>query len=308
MKRDVLILILFATLAKADKGMIPVIPNVSVYEPGQKAIIGWNGDRKIEIMILAVDAYADTECKVLEIMPLPSEPKVDTGSVESFEAVQRLIMKHAPKPPYRGKGILPAFEGTAEAGVEILFHKKIGAHNITCTKALKYQEFVDWTYNFIKSQHIDTIALPAELPYIIQEYLRQEIIYFVFDIVELGKNTHSVAPLIYEFTSPYLYFPLRISRLAKGNTKIQLFLLSNYPPWPPEIEPFEIGSYETYRRRAEESEIVFKLTREELKTITPLFLKLFSNNVWFTALKFEGPTASLRNDLTINKFCKIIMY
>ena len=298
-------------LIEADKGMMPVIPNISIYEPGQKAIIAWNGESKMEILILAVDAYADTECKVIEILPLPSEPKVDTGSVESFKSMQRLIMKHAPKPLYRGKGPPPPMLDGTE-GVEILFHKKIGAHNITCAKALKYQEFVDWTYKFIKSQGIDTFFFPSELPYIIEEYLNKDIQYFVFDIVELGKNPSSIAPLIYEFASPYLFFPLRISRLVKGKTKIQLFLITEYPVWLPAIKPFEIGRYSSAGRyqmlKSAGDEIMFEITKEELRTISPLLVNLFSGNVWVTAMKFDGPAVSLTNDLSIREFYKRIKY
>ena len=132
--------------AYADKGMISLsIPNISIYESGQKAIIGWNG--KKELMILTVDAYADTTSKILEILPLPSEPDVREGSMESFKAVQKLILKHSPKRGIRGKGLL----SEEREAVEIIFHKKIGAHNLTCVKALRYEEFVEWVHKFLQS-------------------------------------------------------------------------------------------------------------------------------------------------------------
>jgi len=302
MRKYGLFLILLASFVSADRGMLPVLPNVSIYEPGQKAIIGWNG--KQEVMILAVDAYADTECKVLEILPLPSEPKIEKADIKSFEAIQELIAKHAPISLYRGKGLIIAPPGKTP-GVEILFHKKIGAHNITCAKALKYQEFVDWIYKFTKSQGIDTISLPPGLPHIIKGYLGREIPYFVFDIIELDKKTSSVAPLRYEFASPYLFFPLCISRLAKGDTKIQLFILTEHPPW---IGAGNIFKYGRYRVVGEETEIIFELTKDEIRTIEPSFVKLLPKDKWLTALTFEGPTLELREDLNLRKFYKIIEY
>jgi len=56
----------------ADRGMVSVQPNVSVCEPGQKAIIAWNGTT--EILILSTDIFASSVAKVLEILPLPSNP------------------------------------------------------------------------------------------------------------------------------------------------------------------------------------------------------------------------------------------
>jgi len=309
MKKWFLFFIFFAASVFADRGMIPITrPDVSIYEPGQKAIIGWNGET--EIMILAVDAYADTECKVLEILPLPTEPAIDSGSFKSFEDVQKLIMEHAPR-------MMPAYKGRAETlqppGVELLFHKKIGPHNITCVKALDYNEFVDWALDFIKKQGIDTIPFPDELSHIMWEYMRNNIHYFVFDVVELSKETKSIVPLVYKFQSPYLYFPLNISRLAKGVTNIQLFLLTRYIPWAPSLEPFRIGKYTMYgtRRgmtRSELPDIIFEVDRTELKTIHPLFPKLLRGTVYLTALEFEGPVEELTVDLRLRKFCTLIEY
>ncbi|MEM3666844.1 MAG: hypothetical protein QW222_07180 [Candidatus Bathyarchaeia archaeon] len=41
--------------------MIPIQPQVSVYEPGQKAIIAWNGTE--EILILSTDVTANGEAQ-----------------------------------------------------------------------------------------------------------------------------------------------------------------------------------------------------------------------------------------------------
>ena len=64
----------FFPLAFADRGMIPISPNVSVYEPGQKAIIAWNKGK--EILILSTeDVNERGETKGLEVVSLPSIPK-----------------------------------------------------------------------------------------------------------------------------------------------------------------------------------------------------------------------------------------
>lgn len=67
----------------ADRGMIPVDPEVSVYEPGQKAILAWNGHE--EVMILSTDVTSSKETLVVEILPLPSKPTVEAASFQSFE-------------------------------------------------------------------------------------------------------------------------------------------------------------------------------------------------------------------------------
>ena len=73
---------------QADGGMIP-FHDFTVYEPGQKAIISWNGAD--EIMILSVDVYSEQSTKALHMVPFPSLPEVELGSVESFEKIEEIM-------------------------------------------------------------------------------------------------------------------------------------------------------------------------------------------------------------------------
>jgi len=88
-----LIAIPLAPVALADRGMVP-LSDVSVYGPGQNAIIAWDGEE--EIMILSTDVRATGDSQVLEILPLPSEPKIKKGDFASFEEVDKLIKKIPP--------------------------------------------------------------------------------------------------------------------------------------------------------------------------------------------------------------------
>jgi len=54
------LLVLFSvSSAYADRGLITVSPEISVYEPGQKAIVAWNGQE--EILILSTDVNSSGE-------------------------------------------------------------------------------------------------------------------------------------------------------------------------------------------------------------------------------------------------------
>ena len=57
-------------LARADGGMIPWPPQVSLREAGQKAIIAWNGTE--EALILSTDVRSSESATVLQFVPLPS--------------------------------------------------------------------------------------------------------------------------------------------------------------------------------------------------------------------------------------------
>ena len=53
--------LMFEGVVSADRGMIPT-SDVSVYGPGQKAIIAWNGEE--EVLILSTDVYTSENSPV----------------------------------------------------------------------------------------------------------------------------------------------------------------------------------------------------------------------------------------------------
>lgn len=64
--------------------------DITVYEPGQKAIIGWNGER--EVMILSTDVYASTPAWVVELIPFPSLPDNPViGNYDGFDLIEEII-------------------------------------------------------------------------------------------------------------------------------------------------------------------------------------------------------------------------
>ena len=78
-----------ARAAYADRGSIPFVPNVRIFEPNQRAMIAWNGEE--EMLLLSTDLRASARTKVLEVLPLPSEPEVKKGEIEAFRKAVRII-------------------------------------------------------------------------------------------------------------------------------------------------------------------------------------------------------------------------
>ncbi len=131
----------------ADRGMIPVNPEVSVYEPGQNAILAWNGHE--EIMILSTDVSSSQQTIVLEILPLPSKPTIAAGSFQSFQRIQSLIWNEGLN--------LFMYDDKSEVrsgSVEVVFHEEIGAHNITVVKASDTAELSSWMDDFLEENEI----------------------------------------------------------------------------------------------------------------------------------------------------------
>lgn len=294
-----LITISLAPVALADRGMVP-ISDVSVYGPGQKAIIAWDGEE--EIMILSTDVRASGDSQVLELLPLPSKPQVEKGYFTSFEQVDKLIKEHFP-----GRG-WDRFRKDALApgeGVEIVFHEKIGAHDITVVKAADSAELVQWAENFLVATGIKHKISSPKLELLVGDYIARDINYFVFDLIEVTSEPKSIEPIVYRFDTAFLYYPLKISTLAEGWTDINLFLLTPQPVnlhWLPQgselPQGMEIGKF--YGRNKTQP-IQFKLTKEELASIDLNIASLLGGNAWLTAMSYHGDLAGLTGDLKLYK-------
>ncbi|HUV46093.1 MAG TPA: DUF2330 domain-containing protein [Dehalococcoidia bacterium] len=297
-----LITLPLASVALADRGMVP-ISDVSVYGPGQKAIIAWNGEE--ETLILSTDVSASDDSQVLELLPLPSKPEIKKGDFASFEQVNLLIEKHFPVTSWdwfkEGIGVM----GLPGRGVEIVFHEKIGAHDITMVKADDSAELIQWAEEFLKSAGIEKQISSPKLESVVASYLDQNINYFVFDLIEVTSKPKSIEPIVYRFDTDFLYYPLKISTLAEGWTDINLFLLTpqpvslhNLPGGSTLPQDMEVGKF--YGSKGTQP-IQFKVNEEELISIDESIAELLGSNAWLTAVSYHGDLAGLTEDLKITK-------
>lgn len=277
-------LLLAGNSVQADGGLIPFY-NFSVYEPGQKAIIAWDGET--EIMILSVDVYSTSDTKALHMVPFPSLPQVELGDVSSFEKIEELINTHS----YRSNNYSYGLGGVDSPSVEIVFHESIGPHNITIVVIHSSQEFNNWVSAFLESEGIEDWIAPENLDEVIEHYLKQDIKYFAFDVIDIKSSEKTVNPLIYTFKSDYLFFPLRISSIIEGDTKITLALIvpKNLPL---NIAPMRnLGFY---------NEIEISLTRNELMEIDPQIEKLIKDDARLLYLSHNFHMKDLNDDIKLD--------
>jgi len=217
----------------ADRGMIPVNPNARIFEPTQRAMIAWNG--KEEILLLSTDVSASESTMVLEVLPLPSEPKVKKGALETFQKAVALINSKLTKPKALSRGEAEA--AVKVPGGEVTFHKKIGAHDISVTHLLNAKSFVDWVRDYLRSLGIDEEVISGEMKKLIEKYIENDFVWFVFDVISLSEETVTNEPIQYHFGTERLFYPLEITNTGEGDTSIELLiltprLLSNFPGLP----------------------------------------------------------------------------
>ncbi|MFQ6064355.1 MAG: DUF2330 domain-containing protein [Candidatus Bathyarchaeia archaeon] len=278
--------------------MIPIEPDISVYEPGQKAIVAWNGEE--EILILSTDVNAGGDTHVLEIMPVPSNPKaIKKASFESFIAIQNLIWERAPMAlgrSYKGKD--------QTEGVEVMFHEKIGAHDVSVVNASDALALTEWVEDFLEANGISQEASLQNFTPAIEDYMGRGFRFFVLDLIEISSEEKSVEPILYRFETEFLYYPLKISSPISGDTRITLFLLTNARistsdfPFLSSYYPLRMAYYRTEHYQAP---IQFNLTSGELSMIDLRTGELFEDGAWLTVLEYEGQLSLLTRDLMMTE-------
>ncbi len=254
-----LMIVLCAQAIYADRGSIPFKPNVKIFEPIQRAMIAWNG--KEEILLLSTDLKASEPTKVLEVIPLPSEPTVKKGDVEVFKKAIALINRKLrerhtlamSKGPRNGDG------ADSQPAGEVTFHKKIGAHDISVTHVLDSNGFIEWVEKYLKLSGVENPTIPEAMNTVISEYLDEGFSWFVFDVVELDENPKTNEAIQYRFKTDFLYYPVKITRTEEGNTLIELLVLT-----PKLLSKFPGISIEEVRLRHEPVSI----SSAELRTLS----------------------------------------
>ncbi len=232
MKRIFILLLLLILISSqivlADRGSIPFTPNVRIFEPGQNAVIGWNGTE--EILVLSTNLHASKETKVLEVIPLPSEPEVKKAEEDIFKEVNFLLMNLKMNEFFNKAEVLRNGRSSTtrrKPAGEVTQHKEIGAHDISVTQVKEADHFIAWVESYLKDHGVSKIKIPGPLKTVIKEYLNDDFSWFVFDIVELGKITGTNTGIQYRFKSDNLYYPLKITRAESGETDVNLAIFSS---------------------------------------------------------------------------------
>lgn len=229
-----IVLFIIISVCYADRGMIPVNPYVKIFEPVQRAMIAWNGSE--EILLLSTDISASESTIVLEVLPLYSEPVVKKGDIETFRRATALINSKIRAPLAAGKRNGDS-EGPQVPGGEVTFHEQIGAHDISVTHLLDPASFVEWVKEYLASIDIDADVISGDMKRIIDEYIDDDFQWFVFDVVSIGTETVTNEPIQYRFPTKRLFYPLKITSTASGETAVELLiltprLLKNFPGLP----------------------------------------------------------------------------
>jgi hypothetical protein len=196
--------------------------DVVVFEPGQRAIILWNGVE--EILFLSTEIRTSEPISILEVIPFPSEPEVSLGDFETFQRMQRLLIEKTMWRVAAGGGVANA--APPASAVEITFHEKMGAHDIAVLHVLDKAGFLRWVDEFMQAKDAINAKVDPEFARIIENYVDRGFTWFVFDAIQAADQLQSREPIEYRFKSDSVYYPLEISSRETGKTNIDLLLLT----------------------------------------------------------------------------------
>ncbi|MDH5795570.1 MAG: DUF2330 domain-containing protein [Candidatus Bathyarchaeota archaeon] len=308
-------------LASADRGGIPLYPTVDILEPGQKAIVAWNG--REEILILSTDVKANQTTLVLELLPLPSNPKaIEKANFTSFTKLQEIIERHTSS--YARLGGFQTYGADNFSSVVVTFHEKIGAHDITVVKADSASELAFWVDDFLSKNNATTELSLQEYEVIFEDYISRGFPYFALDLVELSPDDNTVEPILYCFETDFLYYPLKISSLFSGDTNIMLFLLTQQPFSSYILYRPGAGLWATSAVYVENNQTKlrapadfswspgnifrFRLSNEEVMEIDSRLGSLFDDSALLTVLEYRGPLDIFSGDLTLREGEELLTY
>jgi peptidoglycan hydrolase-like protein with peptidoglycan-binding domain len=293
-KMNFLVVLLFCALALpnfvfADGGMMIWPPKVHLNQSAQNAIVAWNGQE--EIIILSNDIESDESVTALRMVPLPSKPSdIKEGDFESFEKITEIMNEKIEKiqtPNFGREGD----DTAAGGGVEIVFHEKIGAHDVTVVKVNDLDYFLDWTKDFAEGKGLEVKEISTEFRNGISNYLKRDIKHFVFDVIDTKQGEESINPLIYKFDSDYLYYPILISgvsEISESRANIQVFLIT-------EDEILNKGYWRPYQRGYFSYPVEF--SQEELQEVSEDVAGLFDSKVKVTSFDYYGSLNQFTKDL-----------
>ena len=295
-----LVMLLVFPAACGDGGIVGP-PQIYIQEKAQNAIVAWNGTE--EVLILSVDIQSSESTKVLRIIPLPSNPtNVTEGSFDSFTKLQEIVNEKLLQNWNYHRGKLGGDDevNAPIATVEVTFHDTLGAHDITIVKIIDVSNFSNWATDFAASSGLANITFSSGFQSTVEEYLNDNISYFVFDIINTTQDEHSINPIIYRFKTSFLYYPLKItaaSDVGETYARVNVFCIAKDRIKEKIFSDISFYSNIGYYWYYDDYYSDINLTEDELLEISPDIYDLFKDDPILMSYRYDGYYSTLENDL-----------
>ena len=291
--RCLLLCVALSICAHADRMPLPPA-DITLSEPGQKAIIAFNGEE--EILILKTDLTSTKKHYLVEMLPFPNLPEASLAEDDFLQRFQSLV---------KAKNLRfgPVYRSGGSTGVEVVSHQQLGPHELRVLKVSSVEDLWEFLDPILKEKGLARPPLTPQAKLELEGYLEQRMYYFVLDIVEVGPETISVAPILYRFETETLFYPLRTSNVVGGEGVVELYFLTEGTDSDNRREAvvdhsrrymLELFSYyDSGPRRANDPAMKYTMgadiSKQEIADSLPEFQDLFPANATLQAYRYSGP-------------------
>jgi len=279
-------------------------PQIYIYERAQNAIVAWNGSE--EVLILSIDIDSSEATKVLRVIPLPSNPiNISQGSFDSFTKLQEIVnekLQEAWNHSFLESGGYNDGKGVPSSNVEITFQDTIGAHNITIFHIIDGTNFSDYATDFAVQAGLNDITFSSEFQNMVEEYLEDDISFFVFDIIDTSEDEHSIDPIVYRFKTDFLFYPLKItaaSDVGETYAEVNVFCITKNRIKNEIFSDLSFYSNINYYSYYSDYFDDINLSEDELLEISPDIYDIFKGDPILMSHEYFGQYSNIDGDIVV---------
>ncbi len=279
-------LLLISLIGPAAGDMGAITSDQKISEPGQNAVIGWNETHEKLILSTEFRPTSPDKVKAIRVIPFPSLPSVKESSDEVFKEIDDILselMISIGGSDSLGREAL----GGGGGGVTVEWKTQIGSHNLSAYKVHSSQQFADIVKDKFESQGVHDWEMDKEIDDIIEDYLSRDLRYFVIDVVDLKQDGNKIEPILYEFRSKELYYPLLISKLSERVGTVRLAVFTK-----------RMMASEEFEKSKLDMEAYTWLNNKEVKEVSSELSAMFEKDkVAFTYFTYLGSSISKYRDI-----------
>ena len=272
-----------------------------ITEPEQKAaIIHYKG---LQRMILQV-SFVGSADEFAWLVPTPSVPEVTACKQPVFHTLQQAT---APRIRYWFNADqhiqrLEAARGPSsekKLDVEVVDRKQIGVYDVTVLRAKNAADLLAWL-------HKHSYRTPPKSADVVDVYIKKGWVFTAMRInTKDSRSTQAkleegvLQSLAFTFRTPNPVYPLTISSLNPGGSKILLYVFSQYQTSAAGFHT--VSTYnnwtDQYARTLRDRELIFTLLEDERSFGHFADLFFSSKPVWMTKLSADLKAADMKQDM-----------
>ena len=162
-----------------------------LYEPNQKAVISWNGQK--ETMILSSSVKSDDIANFAWVVPIQSssKPEVSEGNISIFYDLVNYFNVPTPN-DFEQTGV------AGKGGVTVIETKEIDVYDITILKANNTNDLINWLNE-------NGYKVPNEARPIIEKYVNKNDFYFIANKIDLSNKFNKSIKFLSDINKTNIY-------------------------------------------------------------------------------------------------------